>query len=66
MRTRRLTRPKCPVLYTGAHRYFFPLLVQLGNDFLSKQLKFDDVGEIRLYYDGMIWHFEIYGNPDNY
>lgn len=64
MRTKRLTRPKCSVLLTGAHRNFLPLLIQLGNEFIRKSFKFDDFGEIRIYYDGIVWNFEIFGNPD--
>lgn len=66
MRKRRLTIPKAPIIHTGAHRYFFPLLVQLGNEILEKKFKAEDFGEIRIYYDGIIWHFEIFGNPDLY
>lgn len=66
MRTRRLTRPKAPILFRGGHRSLFALLVQLGNRFCSKDISVSDVGEIRIYHDGILWNYEIFGDPDLY
>lgn len=60
----KITRPKYPLLFRSGNRYFLPMLVQLGNEVISKRLPYDRIGEIQIYKHAGSWWYQVYENPD--
>lgn len=60
----RITRPKYPLLLENGSRNFFRMLVQLGNEIMSKCIPYEQIGEIQIYPYAGCWWYRVFENPN--